>query len=80
METKITYILQHRVTQLFISHAPDSYHTKKLTHARRFMDMDQLHIWLQASCYAPENADEYEARPLKITYELESVDHANSQS
>lgn len=75
MEHRLTYILRHKESQLYISTAPESYHTRKLTQARRFYDTEQIDTWLQVSIYAPEDSEAYEPVSLKITYELESVEH-----
>lgn len=71
METSNSLVLQHKETKLFISYAPDSYHTKNLKQARRFKDTEQLVAFMTVSCYAPDEPDDYEAVAIKITYELE---------
>jgi hypothetical protein len=79
METKVRLALQHIESGLFLSWSPDNYpHTRKIDQARRFYSMDELSMFLQHSPYKPDDPAAYEIVSIKITYQLEENEHANT--
>lgn len=56
METKRRLVLKHKDGYYWSQTAGK---TTSLFDAKWFQDQETCDLWLQVSCYAPENADEY---------------------
>lgn len=80
MESSRTFVLEHKETGLYISHAPESYHTKSLKQARKFINQEQIDAFMKVSNYRPDNSDDYEPVPIITTIVKESAVHANTES
>ncbi|MCI3922454.1 hypothetical protein MO973_19665 [Paenibacillus sp. TRM 82003] len=78
IEIKKRICLQHIDSGMFLSSVPENMpHTSKVGQARKWVDEDQLEVWLGASSYAPENPSEYRIRRLRITTQLETEEDGN---
>jgi hypothetical protein len=65
MEKQNAIVLRHKKTGLYYDRMDG--HGKELWQARRFMNEEQLSIWLAVSIYRPDDADEYEPVQVELT-------------
>ena len=79
MDVKHRLALKHESGR-YLSWSPDNFPlTPKLSQARRFLNIEELRIFLESSPYAPDKPEEYEIVSIKITYEEEDF-HVDSES
>lgn len=75
MDVKRRYALKHIDSGKYISWSPDNFPlTHKLSQARRFLNTEEMSIFLEHSPYKPDKPEEYEVITIKITYEEETED------
>lgn len=54
---------------MYLSTSPDNQpNTKNLRQARRFLDTEQINVFLNTSPYAPDKPSEYEIVTVEIQY------------
>jgi hypothetical protein len=74
MLTKTRYIIQH-ISGKFITLRYEF--VTDLDKAARFQTPEEAEHFYKESYYKADRPEEYHVVPIKITYEMESVSHAN---
>lgn len=76
MEKRDSLILRHKKTGLFLDRMNNL--SKELWQARRFVNEEQLDVFINVSIYSPENPEDYE--PVKVKLTIQEVEEdANSE-
>lgn len=79
MEVKKRLALKHIDNGKYLSWSIDNFPlTHKLTQARRFIDTEQLRVFLETSPYKPDDPGEFEIVTIKISYE-EEISNADTE-